>query len=118
MASAIVAVSVDSERDGPTVVSWAVAGPSVAVDVAVGSSPEGIDHHHAATVPAGTITHWLGVLGPHLPVPRPAVGGTLRGFAGAGQHSSVRRGYSGKEMRVPGSKSVSTCSEPLNPTRR
>ena len=63
MTSAITEVSVEAERGGPTIVTWHVEGPPVAVEIAVGSNPEGVDHEHAATVEAGATSHSLGDLG-------------------------------------------------------
>jgi protein-tyrosine phosphatase len=77
MTSAITEVSVEAEPGGPTTVEWTVEGPDVAVDVAVGPSPEGVDHQHSVTVPAGTTIHTLGELGPgrHFVSVAPAGGG-------------------------------------------
>ena len=53
MSSAITSVSVDTDADGQVAVRWAVDGEPLAVDVAVGTSPDGIDHVHATTVVEG-----------------------------------------------------------------
>ncbi len=64
MTSAIADVRVEADRAGDVVVQWAVEGPPTEVDVAVGSSPEGVDHAHAASVPGGETSITLRGLGP------------------------------------------------------
>ncbi len=64
MSSAIADLRVEADRAGGVVVQWAVEGPPTEVDVAVGSSPDGVDHAHAASVPGGETSITLRGLGP------------------------------------------------------
>jgi protein-tyrosine phosphatase len=52
MERAVVRVEVEAEGAGALRVRWELTAPT-AVDVAVGASPDGIDHDHAATVDEG-----------------------------------------------------------------
>ena len=52
MTSSVVDVSVETEDDGALLVSWTLSADDVEVDIALGSSPETIDHAHVLTVPA------------------------------------------------------------------
>ena len=53
MLSGVAQVEVETQSDGTLLVRWAVEGEPVAVDVAIGDTPEHVDHEHEATVPAG-----------------------------------------------------------------
>ncbi|MET0460084.1 MAG: tyrosine-protein phosphatase [Ilumatobacteraceae bacterium] len=53
MPSVVTDVSVERSDDGRLVIGWALTGPDVGVDVAMGSRPDLIDHGHAVTVAAG-----------------------------------------------------------------
>lgn len=46
----------ETEPDGSLVVTWDLEGDPVAVDVALGPSPDHISHEHQETVPAGRTT--------------------------------------------------------------
>jgi protein-tyrosine phosphatase len=52
MQTTVARVEVDTQVDGRALVRWELEGAPAAVDVAVGSTPEAIDHTHVATVPA------------------------------------------------------------------
>lgn len=52
----VIHVEADAEPDGSLSVQWDLDGGPAAVDVAIGPSPEQIDHEHQLTVPSGT-TH-------------------------------------------------------------
>lgn len=75
---AVSEVHVETESDGALLVRWVVEGGPIDVDVAVGPSPEGIDHEHAATVPAGETSVRLDGLpkGRHFVSVSPHGGGT------------------------------------------
>ena len=60
MLSIVRDVSVDTESSGALVVRWSIEGPPIPVDVAVGASPEGVDHAHATTAPAGVTRLTIG----------------------------------------------------------
>jgi len=62
--SAITHVRVEAEPDGALLVTWEVAGAATAVHVAVGSSPEGVDHEHVVSVEPGTTSTRLHGLRP------------------------------------------------------
>jgi protein-tyrosine phosphatase len=47
MHSVVTAVTVETDPTGALLVSWVLDGPSTAVEVSVGTSPESIDHHRA-----------------------------------------------------------------------
>jgi protein-tyrosine phosphatase len=53
MESVVTHVSLE-RQDGALVVSWTVAGDDPAVDIAVGPTPETVDHEHTVTVADGT----------------------------------------------------------------
>jgi protein-tyrosine phosphatase len=52
MQTTVARVEVDTQVDGRVLVRWQLEGTPAPVDVAVGSTPEAIDHTHVATVPA------------------------------------------------------------------
>lgn len=54
--TAVVDVRVTTEAPGELLVEWEVEGAPVAVDVAVGSTPDHVDHRHESTVAAGETT--------------------------------------------------------------
>jgi protein-tyrosine phosphatase len=56
MRSAIVHVDVHEQTEGKVEVTWVLEGTPGAVDVAVGPTPEQVDHAHQQTVPAGVTT--------------------------------------------------------------
>lgn len=62
-AAVVMNARVDTDPDGSLVVSWVLDGEPTAVDVAVGSTPDHLDHVHQITVPAGR-TSWR-LAGPH-----------------------------------------------------
>ena len=50
---AVADVIVEPDGQGCLLVSWKLEGPDTAVDVAVGPTPEAVDHTHSVTVAAG-----------------------------------------------------------------
>jgi protein-tyrosine phosphatase len=60
----VIEVAVDRQPAGELTVSWDLDGEDSAVDVAVGPTPETVDHDHALTVPAGQRSAQLPDLGP------------------------------------------------------
>jgi protein-tyrosine phosphatase len=62
--TSVLRVTVESVEAGIIDVSWELAGPPAKVDVAVGSTPEHIDHVHADTVESGRTTTRLSGLPP------------------------------------------------------
>jgi protein-tyrosine phosphatase len=60
----VIGVSVDRYTGDGLSVSWDLDGEDSAVDVAVGPTPESVDHNHAITVPAGVRSAQLSDLGP------------------------------------------------------
>jgi protein-tyrosine phosphatase len=62
--SSVLRVEVDSVGPGALDVTWLLDGPPAAVDVAVGPTPDHVDHAHATTVDAGRTTTRLTELGP------------------------------------------------------
>src|SRR5580700_9271475 len=60
----VIEVAVDRQQAGELSVSWDLDGEDAAVDVAVGPTPESVDHDHALTVPAGQRSARLTDLGP------------------------------------------------------
>jgi protein-tyrosine phosphatase len=60
----VIEVAVDRQPAGDLSVSWDLDGEDAAVDVAIGPTPESIDHNHAFTVPAGQRSARLPDLGP------------------------------------------------------
>ena len=69
-------VAVEGDGEGCLVVSWVLEGEG-GVDVAVGPTPETVDHAHAVSVPAGQTSTRLTDLGPgrHYVSVSPAGGG-------------------------------------------
>ncbi len=57
MDTIVASAHVDTEPDGSVLVSWELEGDPVAVDLAVGPTPDHLDHRHETTVPAGR-TSW------------------------------------------------------------
>jgi hypothetical protein len=53
MSTVVTEVAVDRHHPGDLSISWDLDGEDTAVDVAVGPTPELVDHDHAITVPAG-----------------------------------------------------------------
>jgi protein-tyrosine phosphatase len=64
MSTVVIEVAVDRHQAGELSVSWDLDGEEAAVDVAVGSTPESVDHDHALTVAAGQRSARLTDLGP------------------------------------------------------
>lgn len=64
MSTVVIEVSVDRHQAGELSVSWNLDGEDAAVDVAVGPTPESVDHDHALTVAAGQRSARLTDLGP------------------------------------------------------
>jgi len=60
----VVDVSVERDADGALLVRWELAGPPAAVEVAVGPTPEAIDHVPARVAPAGLHELRLPTAGP------------------------------------------------------
>ena len=52
MTSAVVSVSVEDQADGRVLVRWEVEGDPIGVDIAMGSTPDHVDHRHELTVGA------------------------------------------------------------------
>ena len=59
----VIHVEAAAESDGSLSVQWDLDGGPAAVDVAIGPSPEQIDHEHQLTVPAGRTEVHLDGLG-------------------------------------------------------
>ena len=59
----VIHVEAAAESDGSLSVQWDLDGGPAAVDVAIGPSPERIDHEHQLTVPAGRTEVHLDGLG-------------------------------------------------------
>ena len=59
MKSAVTSVQADTQPDGSLLVTWEVEGEPVAVDLAVGHTPDHLDHEREITVPAGRNRCWL-----------------------------------------------------------
>lgn len=57
-------VAVEGDGEGCLAVSWTVDGGDTGVDVAVGPTPDHVDHRHAVAVPAGQTATRLSGLGP------------------------------------------------------
>lgn len=57
-------VEVERTEHGGLLVRWHIDGGTCAVDVAVGPTPEAVDHDHSVTVEAGTNATLLSGLGP------------------------------------------------------
>jgi len=53
MKTTVALVEVDTQPDGAHLVRWELEGEPVAVDVAIGSTMDHVDHRHETTVPAG-----------------------------------------------------------------
>lgn len=53
MQTTVAHADVDTQADGRVLVRWELEGTPVPVDVAIGPTPDRIDHTHAATVPVG-----------------------------------------------------------------
>jgi protein-tyrosine phosphatase len=64
MSTVVTEVAVDRHHPGDLSISWDLDGEDTAVDVAVGPTPELVDHDHAITVPAGQRSARLSDLGP------------------------------------------------------
>ena len=64
MNSMVIEVAVDRPQAGELSVSWDLDGDDAAVDVAIGPTPETVDHDHALTVAAGQRSARLTDLGP------------------------------------------------------
>jgi protein-tyrosine phosphatase len=78
MSTAITAVTVERVSPEEIGIAWAVDGPDTAVDVAIGSRPDAIDHEKSVRVEAGVATVVLPVAGrrrPYVSV-APANGGS------------------------------------------
>ena len=56
MKTTVALVEVDTQPDGAHLVRWELEGEPVAVDVAIGSTMDHVDHRHETTVPAGQTT--------------------------------------------------------------
>ena len=65
--STVARVEVEPDADGHLVAHWMIDGEPIAVDVAVGPTPDHIDHTRASTVPAGVVSLTLEGLGPERP---------------------------------------------------
>lgn len=63
MSTIIASARVDTEPDGSSLVTWELKGDPVAVDLAVGSTPDYLAHRHESTIAAGR-TSWR--LTPHV----------------------------------------------------
>jgi len=70
----VVRVDVDTELDGQLLVRWELEGEPAMVDVAVGPTPELVDHRHQFTAPAGQTEA------------RVAVSGRVRAFVSVSPH--------------------------------
>lgn len=64
MSPNVLDVEVTTDPDGGLLVRWQLLGGPVAVDVAVGPTPEAIDHRHAESVPAGRTEARIDAPGP------------------------------------------------------
>jgi protein-tyrosine phosphatase len=62
--TAVLSVEVETRTESELSVRWVLAGEPSAVDVAIGATPDHVDHRHATTVAAGTTTLELDGLDP------------------------------------------------------
>lgn len=53
MDSVVISAQADTEPDGSLMVSWLLEGKPSGVDIAIGPTPDHLDHRHEVTVPAG-----------------------------------------------------------------
>lgn len=56
MHASLISARADTDPSGLLRLWWVLGGPPCAVDIAVGSTPDHIDHQHVVTVPAGQTT--------------------------------------------------------------
>jgi protein-tyrosine phosphatase len=91
MSAPVRQVTVETDESGCLRVAWELAGGATAIDVAVGPTPDHIDHEHAVAVGAGTTSVYLR----DLPPGRHYVSVSPRGSGGAAVAADRRLPFEG-----------------------